>query len=60
MHMPKASQKQIIDENCLATGLHFTVIVRFKTLRVSESCLTSKLAACTERNAVWWAAKIVI
>jgi hypothetical protein len=56
--MPKATEAQIVDENCLAAALHFAVIVRLKTLRVSESYLTAKLAVCTVRNAGWWAAKI--
>ena len=56
--MSKAPEAQIIDENCLAAALHFAVIVRLKELKVSESYLTSKLAACTVRNAGWWAAKI--
>lgn len=56
--MAKASEEQIIEENCLAAALHFSVIVRLKQLRLQESYLTTKLAVCTARNAGWWAAKI--
>lgn len=54
----KASENQIIEENCLAAALHFSVIVRMKELKLKESYLTQKLALCTARNAGWWAAKI--
>ncbi len=56
--MAKASEEQIIEENCLAAALHFTVIVRLKEMKLSESYLTARLAECTSRNAGWWAAKI--
>jgi len=56
--MAKASEDQIIEENCLAAALHYTVIMRLKELKLPESYLTAKLAACTARNAGWWAAKI--
>jgi len=56
--MPKASEEQIIEENCLAAAIHFTVIMRLKELKIQESYLTTKLAVCTARNAGWWAAKI--
>ena len=56
--MPKASEQQIIEENCLAAALHFSVIVRLKELKLQESYLTTKLAICTARNSGWWAAKI--
>ncbi len=56
--MAKATKQQIIDENCLAAALHFSVIVRLKELKLQESYLTAKLSVCTARNAGWWAAKI--
>jgi hypothetical protein len=56
--MAKASEEQIIEENCLAAALHFSVIMRLRELKLPESYLTAKLALCTARNAGWWAAKI--
>ena len=56
--MAKASEVQIIEENCLAAALHFMVIVRLKEMKLQESYLTAKLAMCTARNDGWWAAKI--
>ncbi len=56
--MPKASERQIIEENCRAAALHFGVVIRLKDLKLKESYLADKLAAGTVRNAGWWAAKI--
>ncbi len=56
--MAKASEAQIIEENCLAAALHFMVVARLKEMKLQESYLTAKLEACTVRNAGWWAAKI--
>ena len=56
--MAKASEEQIIEENCLAAALHFSVIVRLRELKLKESYLTARLAACTSRSAGRWAAKI--
>ncbi len=39
--MAKPAEAQIVDENYLAAALHFSVIRRLKTLRVSESYLTA-------------------